>query len=174
MEKRHLEIDGVAENHCVHTANVEATPFRFTRNNIEGKFHRKMSFHEFWIKILREREAISLYPRSTRNPRVAERERKREREIICYEIHAGQHYSTRCKVLGRKISRSSKLRLRNDSPQNGEWYKLLTEFQSCRSLSRREPLESSQISKKRQRLRNERRKEKSWKRIRADKGEWIH
>lgn len=82
VEKRHLEIDGVAENHCVHTANVEATPFRFTRNNIEGKFYRKMSFHEFWIKILREREAISLYPRSTRNPRVAERERKRERDHL--------------------------------------------------------------------------------------------
>lgn len=84
VEKRHLEIDGVAENHCVHTANVEATPFRFTRNNIEGKFHRKMSFHEFWIKISREREreAISLYPRSTRNPRVAERERERERSSV--------------------------------------------------------------------------------------------
>lgn len=37
--------------HCVHTANVGATPFPFARNNIEGKFHRKMSFHEFRIKI---------------------------------------------------------------------------------------------------------------------------
>lgn len=66
--------------HCVHTANVGATPFPFARNNIEGKFHRKMSFHEFRIKIslslslFLERSNLVV---STRNPRVAERKRER-------------------------------------------------------------------------------------------------
>lgn len=51
VEKRHLEMMEWPRTHCVHTANVGATPFPFARNNIEGKFHRKMSFHEFRIKI---------------------------------------------------------------------------------------------------------------------------